>query len=121
MTAPEIRFSAAVEERADWPVDGGDITILSMTLPDVIVPAALSRLGLDIGEAMASGVDTLFHHGDFVITSNVETVRRWGWMPEHDGCERCEAGVANAIAKLEAEPTLTLVVGRLCWSSQPPQ
>lgn len=119
MTAVEIRFSVAVEERADWPVDGCDSVIAKFPTLETFTPAVLRILGSHLGNEAAFQMGTHFHHGEFICTSSVDTVREWGIMPEHDGCEHCEEGVRLGVAALEANPSLTLIVGQLRWASGP--
>lgn len=114
----DIFFSAADADRTDWPLDGSDTLIAKFNGP--FGNAALIRWAYTVSERAATNLGTHLHHADFVLTSNPDTVREWGIMPEHRDCLECIAGVSTALHALEAEPDLILAVGQLYWSPRLP-
>lgn len=116
----EVYFSAHVEERTDWPLDGSDVIIAKFDLPLLMTKPALVQWALKIGEHSAVSLGTHLHHADFVITNNPATVRKRGISPDHPNCLTCLAGREQALAALAENPDITLAVGQLYWSPFPP-
>lgn len=117
----DVAFSVAVEERADWPLDGTDTLIAKFTQPVLAAKETLVEWALAICEQAALNLGTHLHHADFVLTSNPHTVRERGIMPEHQDCPDCRAGLTDALADLVEQPKLVLAVGQVYWSPYPPE
>lgn len=114
-------FTVEYPGREAWSLDGGDTVICSypQSRNGPATPEQLEAWAVRFGEASAVALGTHLHHGDFVITSDPDTVKTFGIMPIHDGCEDCEQGVKLTLAHMEANPEARMVIGQLHWGLRP--
>lgn len=112
------RFSVTVTERRQEKVDGCD-TMISTYPSRGGAPLALDELtefALRAGEELAQNLGTHLHHGDFIVTTDIPTVRAWGVMDEHRGCPECAADIDRVVARLTERPDDPVLIGQLYWA-----
>ena len=114
----EIRFRVSDPERRTGPTDGGDTFIAHYPWSNKPVASqALQLWCLKLAYDMAAHVNSKLAYCDVRITADPEVVAEWGVMPQHDGCEDCQAGVQRAREFMAENPGSMMVVGRMHWAA----
>lgn len=125
MPAPDPGYSnieyrvETVHSIKEEPIGGLDTTIFSIpaeVISDgVIVVTWLAQYSRTLAEKQADELHEVFHHGEFVLTSDPAVIQARGIM--HD-CEACRTAVRSAMRVLRDDPDRQLVVGNLYWQER---